>query len=59
MTITPMHRHRPSIVAACKWEIRKAGNLWYWLATMLFDAVGIFNGWDQYQSYNRTSRLKG
>lgn len=44
MTITPMHRHRPSIIAAFKWEIRKASNLWYWLATMLFDAIGIFNG---------------
>ena len=59
ITITPMHRHKPSIAAAFKWEIRKAGNLWYWLATMLFDAVGIFNGWDQYQSYKPDFQAQG
>ena len=59
MTITPMHRHKPSIAAAFKWEIRKAGNLWYWLATMLFDTVGIFNGWDQYQSYKPDFQAQG
>lgn len=59
ITITPMHRHKPSIAAALKWEIRKAGNLWYWLATMLFDAVGIFNGWDQYQSYKPDFQAQG
>ena len=59
ITITPMHRHKPSITAALKWEIRKAGNLWYWLAIMLFDAVGIFNGWDQYQSYKPDFQAQG
>ena len=59
ITITPIHRHKPSIAAAFKWEIRKAGNLWYWLATMLFDAVGIFNGWDQYQSYRPDFQAQG
>ena len=59
ITITPMHRHKPSIAAAFKWEIHKAGNLWYWLATMLFDAVGIFNGWDQYQSYKPDFQTQG
>ena len=59
ITITPMHRHKPSIAAAFKWEIRKASNLWYWLATMLFDAVGIFNGWDQYQSYKPDFQAQG
>ena len=59
ITITPMHRHKPSIAAAFKWEIRKAGNLWYWLATMLFDAVGIFNGWDQYRSYKPDFQAQG
>ena len=59
ITITPMHRHKPSLAAAFKWEIRKAGNLWYWLATMLFDAVGIFNGWDQYQSYKPDFQAQG
>ena len=59
ITITPMHRHKPSITAAFKWEIRKAGNLWYWLATMLFDAIGIFNGWDQYQSYRPDFQAQG
>ncbi|MBI0062867.1 ABC transporter permease [Bifidobacterium apousia] len=59
ITITPMHRHKPSIAAAFKWEIRKAGNLWYWLATMLFDSVGIFNGWDQYQSYRADFQAQG
>ena len=59
ITITPMHRHRPSITAAFKWEIHKAGNLWYWLATMLFDAIGIFNGWDQYQNYRPDFQAQG
>ena len=59
ITITPMHRHRPSITAAFKWEIHKAGNIWYWLATMLFDAIGIFNGWDQYQSYRPDFQAQG
>ncbi|PXY82780.1 ABC transporter permease [Bifidobacterium asteroides] len=59
ITITPMHRHKPSIAAAFKWEIHKAGNLWYWLATMLFDAIGIFNGWDQYQSYRPDFQTQG
>ena len=59
ITIAPMHRHKPSIAAAFKWEIHKAGNLWYWLATMLFDAIGIFNGWDQYQSYRPDFQTQG
>lgn len=59
ITITPMHRHRPSITAAFKWEIHKAGNIWYWLATMLFDAIGIFNGWDQYQNYRPDFQAQG
>ena len=59
ITISPMHRHRPSIIAACKWEIHKAGNIWYWLATTLFDAIGTFNGWDQYRSYRPDFQAQG
>lgn len=59
ITITPIHGPRPSIAAAFKWEIRKAGNLWYLRATVLFDAIGIFNGWDQYQSYKPDFQAQG
>ena len=59
ITITTIHRPRPSIAAAFKWEIRKAGNLWYWLAIVLFNAIGIFNGWDQYQSYKPDFQAQG
>ncbi|OZG48775.1 ABC transporter permease [Bombiscardovia coagulans] len=52
-------RNQPSILAALNWEIRKAGNLWYWLATILFDAIGMFNGWDQYISYQEDFHAQG
>ena len=52
-------RKRPSIMAAFHWELHKAGNLWYWLTTVLFDAIGMFNGWDQYISYRRDFQLQG
>ncbi|NEG70278.1 ABC-2 family transporter permease [Bifidobacterium choloepi] len=51
----PIHasarRRRPSVAAAFRWEARKAGNLWYWIVTVLFDAIGMFNGWSQYIDY--------
>lgn len=46
-----MLRHRTSLAAAFRWEMRKAGNLWYWITTALFDAIGMFNGWSQYADY--------
>ena len=52
-------RKRPSVTAAFHWEMHKAGNLWYWLATVLFDAIGMFNGWDQYISYRRDFQSQG
>lgn len=42
---------RPSVRAAFRWETRKARNLWYWITTVLFDAIGMFNGWSQYVDY--------
>ncbi|WEV68029.1 ABC transporter permease [Bifidobacterium sp. ESL0769] len=47
------HLSRPSVTAALHWEIRKAGNLWYWIATVLFDLIGMFNGWSQYVDYRK------
>lgn len=44
-------RYHPSVFSAFRWEVRKAGNLWYWAATVLFDAIGMFNGWSQYTEY--------
>ncbi|PLS26413.1 ABC transporter permease [Bifidobacterium parmae] len=44
-------RDNPSMWAAFRWETRKAGNLWYWITTVLFDAIGMFNGWSQYVDY--------
>ncbi|MBT1171958.1 ABC transporter permease [Bifidobacterium sp. MA2] len=44
-------RRGPSVRAAFRWETRKAGNLWYWIAVVLFDAIGMFNGWSQYVDY--------
>lgn len=44
-------RRGPSVWAAFRWETRKAGNPWYWVMTVLFDAVGMFNGWSQYVDY--------
>lgn len=52
-------RKRPSVVAALRWEMRKGGNLWYWLATVLFDAIGMFLGRDQYVSYRREFQAQG
>ncbi|RBP98268.1 ABC transporter permease [Bifidobacterium aemilianum] len=52
-------RRRPSVLAAFRWEIGKAGNLWYWLASLLFDALGIFNGWSQYVSYRQDFQQQG
>ncbi|KFF31503.1 ABC transporter permease [Bifidobacterium bombi] len=49
----PTTSKRPSVPAALRWEVHKAGNLWYWLATIVFDAIGMFNGWDQYVSYRK------
>lgn len=46
-------RRKPSIGAALRWEMRKAGNLWYWLATIAFNSIGMFNGWSQYASYQQ------
>lgn len=59
MKLTPETRRRPSVVAAFRWEVHKAGNLWYWLATILFDAIGMFNGWDQYISYRSDFQSQG
>lgn len=56
---TVIVRSHPSVTAALRWEIRKAGNLWYWLATILFDAIGMFNGWDQYVSYRHDFQTQG
>ncbi|WEV68836.1 ABC transporter permease [Bifidobacterium sp. ESL0775] len=50
---------KPSVAAALRWEIRKAGNLWYWIATALFDLIGMFNGWSQYVDYRKDFQAQG
>ncbi|WEV59613.1 ABC transporter permease [Bifidobacterium sp. ESL0728] len=50
---------KPSVAAAFRWEIRKAGNLWYWIATVLFDLIGMFNGWSQYVDYRKDFEAQG
>lgn len=52
-------RRRPSVWAAFRWETRKAGNLWYWIVTVLFDAIGMFNGWSQYTGYQAEFARQG
>lgn len=50
---------KPSVAAALRWEIHKAGNLWYWIATVLFDLIGMFNGWSQYVDYRKDFQAQG
>lgn len=50
---------KPSVTAALRWEMRKAGNLWYWVATVLFDLIGMFNGWSQYVDYRKDFEAQG
>ncbi|WEV47352.1 ABC transporter permease [Bifidobacterium sp. ESL0690] len=50
---------KPSIIAALRWEIQKAGNLWYWIATALFGLIGMFNGWSQYVDYHKDFQAQG
>ncbi|MDF7665289.1 ABC transporter permease [Bifidobacterium sp. ESL0745] len=50
---------KPSVMAAFRWEIRKAGNLWYWIATVLFDLIGMFNGFSQYVDYRKDFEAQG
>ncbi|MBT1162715.1 ABC transporter permease [Bifidobacterium sp. SO1] len=52
-------RRSPSVWAAFRWESRKAGNLWYWIVTGLFDAIGMFNGWSQYVDYQAEFARQG
>ena len=52
-------RRKPSVWAAFRWESRKAGNLWYWIVTVLFDAIGMFNGWSQYTGYQAEFARQG
>ncbi|WEV65034.1 ABC transporter permease [Bifidobacterium sp. ESL0764] len=53
------HLSKPSVTAALRWEIRKAGNLWYWIATVLFDLIGMLNGWSQYVDYRKDFQAQG
>jgi lantibiotic transport system permease protein len=52
-------RKRPSLIAAMRWEMRKSGILWYVIATVLFDAIGVFNGLSQYFDYRSDFEEQG
>jgi hypothetical protein len=49
--VARIHRCRPSVLAAWKWERRKAGNTWYWLTLIVFAFFSLLQGWNDYVAY--------
>lgn len=52
-------RRAPSVVAALRWERRKASGRWYWPLIAVLCAVGLASGWGQYLDYRADFAAQG